>query len=224
MEQERAEAAGAVGDPADDRRHVRRGLARELLRRRRGVNAPLGGKLRADDRNALDPDRRHRNPDLGDLDVRQPRGLLHDRRYRDGERRDDDHEQQRGHRCRGQAAPAPQRALQPQQQRPGRDDDHRRPYQGGQERPQDPQRAADQQQDQEHAEDDSHQIAGARRQIHRKPLIKTSARRSRTGRRAIIARTDVHRGTWKATPAGQLEIGPSSRMFARPIGCMLGYM
>jgi hypothetical protein len=63
----------------------------------------------------------------------------------------------------------PQRALQLQQQRPGRDNDHRRPYQGGQERPQDRQRAADQQQDQEHAEDDSHQIAGARRQTHRKP-------------------------------------------------------
>ena len=188
MEQERAEGAGAVGDPADDRRQVRRGLARELLRRRRGVNAPLGGKRRADDRNALDPDRRHRNPDLGDLDVRQPRGLLHNRRYRDGERRDDDHEQQRGHRCRGQAAPAPQRALQLQQQRPGRDDDHRRPYQGGQERAQDRQRAADQQQDQEHAEDDSHQIAGTRRQIHRKPSIGRQLGGSRAGRRQLLLR------------------------------------
>ena len=195
MEQERAEAAGAGGDPADDRRHVRRGLARELLRRRRGVHAPLGGNLRADDRNALDPDRRHRNPDLGDLDVRQPRGLSHDRRYRDGERRDDDQEQQRGHRRRGQAAPAPQRALQPQQQRPGRDDDHRRPDQGGQERTQDPQRAADQQHDQEYAEDDSHQIAGARSADSSKALnlafaillLRLDSRRSMRNRRDIAA-------------------------------------
>ncbi len=115
-------------------------------RRRPGSSHPVGCDGHLETAQALRP-------------ARDLVGVLHDRADRRRERRDEDEQQRERHHRDREPALVPEPALHREHHRPGRDDDHGRPDDRGEERPEDPDGREDQAAHGEHREDGTGEIA-----------------------------------------------------------------
>src|SRR5882762_2148659 len=162
VEDQASEASSLGREPRQRRPQVRRQARGQFLWSESRQREPAVRQLLADDGQAVQPRRGWRQPQRRQLlgELHDPIGLSEDRRHRQIERDEQDEEQRRRHHRHGRAPAAGEAPLQPEHERPGRDDDHCRPEERAKERPQHPEAARDQKADSQDGQRDAREVAG----------------------------------------------------------------